>query len=70
MNGEGVQAGARFNLRQLSGGRQLDFTNQEFVFPPGARDADGNLGEKKVERSLEESSERTGKVTRLADLPF
>lgn len=42
---------ARSNLRQLSGGRRLDFANQEFVFPRGERDADGNLERKKVRRS-------------------
>lgn len=44
---------ARSNLRQLSGGRRLDFANQEFVFPRGE---DGNLERKKVRRSSGEQT--------------
>lgn len=47
---------ARSNLRQLSGGRGLDFANQEFVFPRGERDADGNLERRKVGRSQGEQT--------------
>lgn len=63
-NGASVPAGARSNLRQLSRGRQLDFGNQEFVFPLGLGDAGRNLRRKKVRRSRGiRRTNDTGKLT-------
>lgn len=56
---------ARSNLRQLSGGRRLDFANQEFVFPRGERDADGNLERRKVRREWGDDHPRRKVTWRL-----